>query len=212
VLTLGNEGPAGAGLRPGDRIVALAGATVHTVADLLASLGGRDARERVAAVVVRGGQRLQLQLPLLAPAQAGGPPRLGVTVETADLSVASAVAVSLHPQGIIGGPSAGLMFALAIYDRLTPGDLTGGWRIAGTGTVAQDGQVGPIGGVAQKVAAAERAGAEIFLVPRENAADALRAAQRIRIITVGSAAEALAALQRLAPRGAPRQPAQLRLY
>ncbi|MEI7771305.1 MAG: S16 family serine protease, partial [Chloroflexales bacterium] len=194
--------PAGALLRPGDRIVALGGATVKTAPDLLAALAGRAARDLVAAVVVRDEQTLHLQLPLLAPAAPGGPPRLGVTVETANQAVASPVQILLHPQGIIGGPSAGLMFTLAIYDRLTPGDLTGGRRIAGTGTVSLDGQVGPIGGVAQKVAAAERSGAEIFLVPQENAAEAQRAARRITIIAVGSAAEALAALQRLPPAGA----------
>ena len=96
------------------------------------------------------------------------------------------------------------MFTLAIYDRLTPGDLTGGLRVAGTGTVSRDGRVGPIGGGAQKVAAAERAGAVYFLAPQENAADARRAARRITVIEVSHVADALAALQGLSgtPAGA----------
>jgi PDZ domain-containing protein len=70
--------------------------------------------------------------------------------------------------GQIGGPSAGLMFALGLYELMTPGDLTDGRTIAGTGTIGLDGSVGPIGGIADKVVAAERAGADVFLVPRDN--------------------------------------------
>ncbi|NYG55270.1 YlbL family protein [Nocardioides perillae] len=75
----------------------------------------------------------------------------------------------------IGGPSAGLMFSLAIYDTLTPGSLTGGRVVAGTGTVDAQGDVGPIGGIAQKIPAARDAGAGLFLVPPDNCAEALRA-------------------------------------
>ena len=73
--------------------------------------------------------------------------------------------------GDIGGPSAGLMFSLGLYDALTPGDLTDGRTIAGTGTMAPDGTVGPIGGIADKVVAAERVGATVFLVPKDNMAE-----------------------------------------
>jgi len=68
----------------------------------------------------------------------------------------------------VGGPSAGLMFALGLYDLLTPGDLTAGHTIAGTGTLGLDGVVGPIGGIVDKAIAAERSGASIFLVPSDN--------------------------------------------
>jgi PDZ domain-containing protein len=73
----------------------------------------------------------------------------------------------------IGGPSAGLMFSLAIYDTLTPGSLTGGGDIAGTGEITADGKVGEIGGIQQKIAGARRAGAQLFLVPPANCADAI---------------------------------------
>ena len=72
--------------------------------------------------------------------------------------------------GDVGGPSAGLMFALGLYDTLTPGDLTGGRTIAGTGTIDLEGEVGGIGGIVDKVVGAERAGASVFLVPAENRA------------------------------------------
>jgi len=70
--------------------------------------------------------------------------------------------------GDVGGPSAGLMWALGLYDLLTPGDLTGGRTIAGTGTIDTRGRVGPIGGIRDKVVGAERAGAEVFLIPTAN--------------------------------------------
>lgn len=74
--------------------------------------------------------------------------------------------------GQVGGPSAGLMFSLAIYDSLTPGALTGGKRIAGTGTIEDDGTVGPISGIRQKMVGAREAGARFFLSPAEDCADA----------------------------------------
>ena len=72
----------------------------------------------------------------------------------------------------IGGPSAGMMFSLAVVDKLSPGALNGGKFVAGTGTIAEDGSVGPIGGIAHKVRAAEEAGAEVFLAPSQNCAEA----------------------------------------
>jgi Lon-like protease len=75
----------------------------------------------------------------------------------------------------IGGPSAGLMFSLGVYDTLTPGSLTGGTDIAGTGTIDEHGHVGPIGGIEQKIVAARDAGAKIFFVPPGNCGSALHA-------------------------------------
>lgn len=73
----------------------------------------------------------------------------------------------------VGGPSAGMMFALGILDTVTPGDLTGGKHIAGTGTITPDGAVGPIGGIAQKMHGARTGGATLFLAPAENCDDVL---------------------------------------
>ena len=70
--------------------------------------------------------------------------------------------------GDIGGPSAGLMWSIGLYDLLTPDDLTSGRTIAGTGTIDLDGKVGPIGGIADKVVAARRVGATVFLAPKDN--------------------------------------------
>ncbi len=95
----------------------------------------------------------------------------------------------------IGGPSAGLAFALAIVQELTPGDITGDHRISATGTIAPDGSVGEIGGVAQKADAARAAGATVFLVPSANYAQAkAHAGPHLRVISVKSLDDALAAL------------------
>jgi PDZ domain-containing protein len=97
----------------------------------------------------------------------------------------------------IAGPSAGLMMTLALYDRLTPDDLTGGRAIAGTGEIACDGGVGSIGGIEQKVAGAEDRGAEIFLAPAANAARARAAAGDIRVIAVSDFGDAVTFLEDL---------------
>jgi PDZ domain-containing protein len=81
--------------------------------------------------------------------------------------------VSVNISDSIGGPSAGLMFALSIYDTLTPGSLTAGSAVAGTGTINAAGAVGEIGGIQQKIVGARKDGAQLFLVPPANCADAL---------------------------------------
>jgi Lon-like protease len=104
--------------------------------------------------------------------------------------------VSVDIADNIGGPSAGLMMSLAIYDTLTPGSLTGGADIAGTGTITPAGKVGPIGGIQQKIAAARDAGAELFLVPADNCADALAAPQPgLTLARVSDLDQALTALE-----------------
>lgn len=94
----------------------------------------------------------------------------------------------------ISGPSAGLMIALTIYDQLTPDDLTDGRVIAGTGTIAPDGTVGPIGGVAKKVIGARAAGADLFLVPDENLAEAKTEAGDLTLVPISDFDEAVARL------------------
>ena len=97
--------------------------------------------------------------------------------------------------GDIGGPSAGLMWTLGLIDLLTPGDLTGGRKIAGTGEIGPDGKIYPIGGVQEKVVAAERSGAALFFAPRANASDARSVAHRMTIVTVGTYRDALRYLE-----------------
>lgn len=95
----------------------------------------------------------------------------------------------------IGGPSAGLMFSLAVIDKLTTGELNGGKFVAGTGTISDDGKVGSIGGITHKMLAAREAGATVFLVPADNCAEARTAHQDglrlIKVDTLGTAVDAL---------------------
>ncbi|MFD3697417.1 PDZ domain-containing protein [Streptomyces sp. NPDC058646] len=95
----------------------------------------------------------------------------------------------------VGGPSAGLMFALGIVDKLTPEDLTGGKFVAGTGTIDDQGKVGPIGGIQMKTIGARQAGAEYFLTPAENcaaaAADVPAGLTLVKVSTMGDATKAL---------------------
>jgi len=95
----------------------------------------------------------------------------------------------------VGGPSAGLMFALGIVDKLTPEDLTGGEFVAGTGTIDGEGEVGPIGGIQMKTIAARDKGAEYFLTPEDNCASALRdVPDGLTLVKVGTIDDALDAL------------------
>jgi PDZ domain-containing protein len=102
--------------------------------------------------------------------------------------------VKIQLPGTVGGPSAGMMFALAIYDVLTPGSLTGGRVIAGSGEISPDGTVGEIGGIAQKLPAAQRDGARLFLVAAANCAEAVRAHYdpgKMRLVKVEKLADAI---------------------
>ncbi|MCB0927711.1 MAG: PDZ domain-containing protein [Mycolicibacterium insubricum] len=95
----------------------------------------------------------------------------------------------------IGGPSAGLMFSLAVVDKLTDGELNGGKFVAGTGTITPDGKVGPIGGISHKILAAEEAGATVFLVPADNCSEASTADRGdmtlVKVDTLTSAVDSL---------------------
>jgi PDZ domain-containing protein len=96
----------------------------------------------------------------------------------------------------IGGPSAGTMWALGLYDLLTPGDLAGGRIVAGTGTIDPTGKVGPIGGVQDKIRAAKGEGADVFLVPTDNYDEAKQVAGDLRLVPIATFQDALDYLQR----------------
>jgi PDZ domain-containing protein len=104
----------------------------------------------------------------------------------------------------IGGPSAGLMFSLAVIDKLTTGDLNGSKFIAGTGTISADGKVGPIGGITHKMMAAQEAGATVFLVPADNCVEARSARDdHMELVKVDTLNEAVDSLHTLTSGGRP---------
>lgn len=99
----------------------------------------------------------------------------------------------------VGGPSAGMMFSLSIIDRLTPGDMTGGNIIAGTGTMSYDGQVGAIGGIQQKLWGAHRDGAQWFLAPSNNCDEVVgHVPDGLRVVSVSTLDEAVSAVRSIA--------------
>ena len=104
----------------------------------------------------------------------------------------------------IGGPSAGLMFSLAVVDKLTTGDLNGSKFVAGTGTITADGRVGSIGGITHKMLAAHEAGATVFLVPADNCDEASSAHQDgLELIKVDNLGQAVDALNTFSAGGEP---------
>ena len=108
---------------------------------------------------------------------------IGIAAGAAQVDVQLPVAVTVDASGV-EGPSAGLMTALTVYDQLSPRDVAAGRHVAGTGTLDIDGTVGEIGGIEAKARAAEAAGAELFLAPATQAADA-RAVLGDRVPVVG---------------------------
>ena len=125
-------------------------------------------------------------------------PRIGINLIDAfpiDVRIAS---------GDVGGPSAGLMWSLGLFDLLTPGDMTAGLTIAGTGTIDTRGRVGPIGGIGDKVVAAQRAGATVFLVPADNMQELSGVdTGDMKLISVSTFQDALDALRGLGGAGIP---------
>ena len=129
----------------------------------------------------------------------GGGPMGGVAPDTVTLSLDLPIDLEIDSRNI-GGPSAGMMYAITVLDLLTPEDLVKGHRIAGTGTIHSDETVGAIGGVRQKVFAARSVGAEYIMVPTDNYPDALTAAgDGIEIVAVATLQDALDFLDSLEP-------------
>ncbi len=153
---------AGVALKPKDVITAVNGVRVPDLETLSAQLGKVRAGDRVKVTVDRDGRSTTVET--LTGRGDTGRALLRIFIDPR-FSFPFQVRIQI---GNIGGPSAGTMFALGIIDLLTPGDLTGGKLIAGTGTMDISGTVGPISGIQQKMAGARRAGARYFLAPSEN--------------------------------------------
>jgi PDZ domain-containing protein len=191
VVTAERGMPAADVLKRGDIITAVNGRPVRFAA-LSSRVSAVGIGHRLQLTVIRGRKTLHRGLTVAKGAR--GRPAIGVLVQpryrfpfTVNISV-----------GNIGGPSAGLMFALGIVDKLGPADLTGGRFIAGTGEIGPNGAVGPIGGIQQKMAGARVRGATVFLVPAGNCADAARAAPAgLRLVKVSTLAGAVRSLEAL---------------
>jgi PDZ domain-containing protein len=160
--------PAHGHLKVGDRIVEIDGKKMATSDEMIKYIRTKKKGDKVHITFVRGKKQKETTLALMPfphdPKQIG----IGISLIT-DYDIVTNPPVHIDSEQI-GGPSAGLMFALEIYNQLVEEDITKGHKIAGTGTINIDGEVGPIGGISQKVVAADREGAEIFFAPNEHGA------------------------------------------
>ncbi|WP_410515199.1 SepM family pheromone-processing serine protease [Paenibacillus sp. BR2-3] len=191
--------------QPGDRIIRVAGQSIPDAEALTALLSAKNIGDKVSVTVQRSGKEFTEEVQLIEvkdDKNAAGRPGLGIIiaavqkVEPKDAGKrVSFVATN------VGGPSAGLMFTMEIYSQLTPGDLTKGYIVAGTGTIDAEGIVGAIGGVKHKIVAADREKAEVFFVPADNYKEAKVRADKIgtamKLVPVSTLKEALAYMEGL---------------
>ncbi|WP_414637624.1 YlbL family protein [Amycolatopsis sp.] len=185
--------PADHVLAAGDRLLSVNGKQISQEDDVRAALTGTHAGQTVPITFQHGTDPAKTATMTLAanPDTSQTQGFMGLQpIDRAD--VPFDVKVSLQD---VGGPSAGLMFALAIVDRLTPGEMVNGEHVAGTGEIDEKGNVGPIGGISFKVVGAREAGATVFLTPSANCAEAAAAAPSgLKLVKVDNLDSALTAL------------------
>ncbi|PZF94208.1 YlbL family protein [Micromonospora deserti] len=197
VKTVAADGPSAGVLRPGDVVTSVDGQPVPVAGRLTELIQAKPAGSTLEIGFTRDGAAATAKV---TSREQDGRARIGIDIEQQQPHPFT-LSIDLED---IGGPSAGLMFALGIVDKLRPEDLTGGRIIAGTGTIDDEGRVGPIGGIPQKLVGAKQAGATAFLVPAENCAEAARNPQPgLPLLKVASLDEALAALETLRAGGQP---------
>lgn len=189
-------GPSFGLLEPGDIVVSVDGIAVGTPDAMVGLIAKADVGDEIEFVVERAGTEKKVSVKTVAADDDPDKPIVGVSVRA---EYDSPIEVENNVGHSIGGPSAGLMFALAIYDKLTPGALTQGLRVAGTGEIGVDGTVGAIGGIRQKMAGAASQSAEVFLVPAGNCAEARRDDDHgLKLVEVETIDDAIESLETLA--------------
>jgi Lon-like protease len=183
--------PAYGVLRSGDQITAVDGKPVTSESSLTSLIGAHPAGSTLTLTILRDGRTETVQV---GTKESGGRPVMGVEV-TGQYKFPFRVKFSV---GDIGGPSAGMMFALGIIDKLTPMNLTGGKFIAGTGEITPAGQVLAIGGIQQKMVGARNAGATVFLAPASNCSDVRGAIPAgLHVVKVSTLSQAVSDLEAL---------------
>ncbi len=206
--------PAAKVLQPSDRILGVDGESIQTVTQLNELVGKKEAGEQVLLTVNREDKIIDVYVTIdYFPEELGGGEGrfgLGIMNPITDRQVTYNPEVTIDVRQV-GGPSAGLMFSLEVYNQLIPEDITKGYAIAGTGTINESGRVGRIGGAKQKVMAAHQANADIFFVPNEegrensNYNEAIEAANIIgtnmKIVAVDSFEDAISYLEHLPKKG-----------
>ena len=157
--------PAYGKLKPGDQIIKVDNLKFKSSAEFIEYVGKKKADDTVLVTYMR--EDIEKTVKISLQAFKDQPKKVGMGISLDDYKKpVTDPSITINTEQI-GGPSAGLMFSLEIYNQLTEGDLTSGYQIAGTGTMSEDGTIGPIGGIQQKIVAADKTGAEIFFAPNE---------------------------------------------
>ena len=200
VTLVGGGTPADGIVQAGDIIVAVDGQAVQTPAEVSAAVRSRQVGDTVILDVLRAeepdAERAEVRLEVVT---AANPDPLEPNPDGSPVAYLGIVVGTMHTPPFeidftlenVSGPSSGLMFSLALVDMLTPGALTGGDHVAGTGTIDPEGAVGPIGGIRQKMLGASQAGASLFLAPDQNCDEVIGSEpDGLAVVPVGTLAEA----------------------
>ncbi len=188
--------PAEGILQEEDQILSVDGTQVFLATEVPLLVQAREVGEEVLLALKRNDKELELLVPTGPHPDDSGMPFLGIFIQTLPWEPVVPLEIRMDT-GRIGGPSAGLMFVLEIMNQLSPDDLTAGYNIAGTGSIDLNEKVGRIGGVPQKIIAAENSNADIFFVPQGNYEEAKRSARTIKVVPVSELEEALDFLETL---------------
>jgi len=192
-------GPAHQKLLPGDLVTSVDGRPTSTEKAVRDAIQRRQVGETVVFTVIRNKEERRVKVVTAESTTQSDAPVVGITLGTG-YDYAPVISFEFGQQ--IGGPSAGLVFALAIYDKITEGPLLAGRHVAATGTISPEGEVGRIGAIQQKIASAEKAGASDFLVPAANCADIAGMRTDVNLIKVGTLRDAITAMETLNTHGA----------
>lgn len=189
-----DDTPADGVLEDGDEVLTADGVAIENVEELREALVDAGVGANVVLGIVRDG--VELDVIIVPVAGSDGSPVIGIFGGARYEEFPIEVNIQLEN---VGGPSAGMMFALGIYDKLTPGELTGGETIAGTGTIVGSGEVGAIGGIIQKMYGAREAGADWFLAPVSNCDEVVgNIPSGIEVFAVSTLDEAISAIEAIA--------------
>ncbi len=194
VSSLTDGRPAAEKLKLGDRILEVDGAAIAKPEEVVLAVRKHKPGEKVVFKISRGGTESTETITTVANPDDDSLPFIGLSPDV-DYKFPFSVKIELDN---VGGPSAGLMFALGIIERLTPEEITGGRIVAGTGSIDDDGTVGKIGGIVMKIRGAKKTGATVFLVPAENCREAAEGAPKgIELVKVDKLTTAVSALEAL---------------
>lgn len=181
-------------LQNGDIIKQIDGQKVEIASEAVEIIRNRKVGDQVSLEVIRNNERLSYTVETIELPESPGQASIGILIGTKNLDYQFPIEVS-YDTGNIVGPSAGGMFALEIYNQMVKEDITAGKRIAGTGTINLEGEIGRIDGIVQKIIAAENAEADIFILPQENYEQAQTIETNLQLVPVETFDDAINFLQ-----------------